>query len=132
MSNVIRPLKENTSEKQVVGTLRQDIIDTLNLNLPSADIYMYPGAVRHIKKRHMDIFQNYFQFIPDIISDPDYAGINPTEPNSVELVKILGDNMLVAIKLDPSGYLYFSSIYQLKPRKLANRISSGRLKKISP
>lgn len=132
MSNVIIPLEENPTKEQVVGTLRQDIIDLLNLTLPSADILMFPGAIKHIKRRHLDIFDQYFQLIPDIISNPDYAGVNPSELDSVELVKVFANNMLVAIKLDPTGYLYFSSIYKITPGKLENRITSGRLKKISP
>jgi len=132
MNNPIGPLEDNPTKKQVVGTLRQDIIDLLNLKLPAADILMYPGAINHIKKGHMDIFEQYFQSIPDIISNPDYVGTNPTVPNSVELVKVFEDNMLIAVKLDPTGYLYFSSIYDITPGKLQNRLDSGRLKKISP
>lgn len=63
----------------------------------------------------------------DIISNPDYAGIHPSEPDSIELVKILNENVLVAIKLDPKGYLYLSSMYALTPSKVPKRIKNGRL-----
>ncbi|MCJ7691135.1 MAG: hypothetical protein MUO60_17725 [Clostridiaceae bacterium] len=132
MSDGIGLLEEYSNKEQLVGTLRQDIIDLLELELPPGDILMNPGAIKHIKKRHINIFNLYFQSIPDIISNPDYVGINPTEPNSVELVKVFSDNILVAVKLDPSGNLCFSSIYDIKPGKLRNRLASGRLKEILP
>lgn len=125
MSDVIGLLEEHPSKEQFVGTLRQDIIDLLKLELPAGNILINPGAIKHMK-----IFKQYFQSIPDIISNPDYVGINPTEPNSVELVKVFSDNILVAIKLDRWGNLSFSSIYDIKPGKLENRLASGRLKKI--
>lgn len=124
--DINKPLNEQTSETQIVGYLRQDIIDILCISLPSIEILMYPGAIKHMKKRPKD-FENYFQRIPEIISEPDYIGIHPKEPNSVELVKYFDNNVLVAIKLDPSGYLYLSTMFELSPSKVPKRLKSGRL-----
>ena len=70
------------------------------------------------------------QQIPTIIQSPDYIGKNPREPNSIELVKKLSDNIMVCIKLDTqNGYLYVASVYNISQGKVNNRLNSGRLKR---
>ena len=64
-----------------------------------------------------------------ILREPDNIGKNSTEPNSIELYKQLGDHLLLAIKLDPTGYLFVSSLYDLKnaPAKIQKRLASKRI-----
>lgn len=124
-------LKEITNEVQIAGVLKQEYIDLIGIDIPSTKIYIYPGAIKHIKKKHIEDFNKYFKFIPDIISNPDYVGKNPKEKDSIELIKYIDDNVLVAVKLDPSGYLYLSSMYSLTESKVPKRLKSGRIKKIN-
>lgn len=119
-----------SSQIQIVGLLDLVSIQTLlGITFPSAEVYMYPGVVKHIKKHHPGIFEQYHHLIPGMIAKPDYVGQNPKEPNSVELYKVVNDHLLMAIKLDPTGYLYLSSFYDLNngPYKVAQRLSSGRI-----
>lgn len=120
-------LSENTHEIQIVGKLRQEIIDLVGITLTAGDILMYPGAIKHIQRKRPDDFVKYFQRIPEIVSDPDYVGVHPGEPDSVEFVKILDDDILVAVKLAPEGYLFLSSMYTLTRAKVPKRLKSGRL-----
>lgn len=126
MSGTIH-LSENTNEIQVVGKLRQEIINLLGITLVAGDILMYPGAIKHIQRKRPDDFKKYFQRIPDIISEPDYVGVHPTEPDSVEFIKVINNDVLVAVKLAPEGYLFLSSMYALTPLKVPKRLKSGRL-----
>lgn len=128
----IKKLKDDTNKVQVIGILDQKYIDMANSDITSGEVQMYPGAIKHIKKNHPDNFEKYFQSIPEIIKNPDYVGQNPKEKNSIELVKVIDGEVLVAVKLDPSGYLYFSSMYLLTPSKVPKRLKSGRLKKVNP
>ena len=128
----IKKLKDDTNEVHVVGILNQKYIDMANANIPSGEVRMYPGAIKHIKKNHPDNFEQFFHNIPDIIENPDCVGKNPKEKNSIELVKIIDGEVLVAVKLDPSGYLYFSTMFLLTPSKVPKRLNSGRLKKVNP
>lgn len=69
--------------------------------------------------------------IPRIIQSPDYIGKHPKEQNSIELVKVLDQNVMVCIKLDlDENYLFVASVFEITEAKLRNRIHSGRLKKI--
>ncbi|SCI69586.1 Uncharacterised protein [uncultured Roseburia sp.] len=71
------------------------------------------------------------RFIPSIISNPDYIGVNPNEPNaSFELVKVLSENVQIGIKLDvKENYLYVATLHTITSGKLKYGIENGRLSK---
>lgn len=73
------------------------------------------------------------ELIPQIISSPDYIGINPNEKNiSFELVKRISENMQVGIKLDTKDkYLYVATLHTITDSKLKHGILNGRLKKLT-
>lgn len=114
-----------------VGQYRDDFNKLLNTNLPLCEIYQSEGLYKHILKRHPNCVQ-YIKNISDIINNPDYIGKNPKEPNSLELVKCYSDNILIAIKFDiKENHMYIATLYELSSSKLARRINSGRLKKVT-
>ena len=99
-----------------------------NQALPVGDIFQSDGLAAHVQKRHPSEISN-LALIPTVISNPDYVGTNPREPDSVELVKILANNVMVCIKLDHNnGYLYVASVYNITCSKLQQRLQSGRFK----
>lgn len=99
-----------------------------NQTLPIGDIYQSAGLATHVKKRHPSDVGN-LAHVSSVISNPDYVGRNPNEPNSIELVKVLADNVMVCVKLDAgNNYLYVASVYSITNAKLQKHIQSGRLK----
>lgn len=112
-----------------VGTYPQKFNDLLGLSLPCIDIMQSDGLEVHIRKRHAG-YEPYLSKLSEIIRQPDYIGRNPKEPHSVELVKRLDENILVAIKLDTKrDYLYVASLYPISEYKIESRLKSGRLRK---
>lgn len=100
----------------------------LNTSLPCGEIYQSHGLYKHILNRHPDCL-NYLSSIPDIIKHPDYVGVNPREPHSIELVKKYDSNILIGIKLDLNeNYLYVASLYSISDIKISRRLYGGRLK----
>lgn len=98
--------------------------------LPCGAIYQSHGLIKHIQKRHAEE-QDHVSQIPQIIQSPDYIGKHPKEHNSIELVKVLNQNVMVCIKLDlDENYLFVASVFEITEAKLQNRLNSGRLKKI--
>ena len=93
-------------------------------------IYQSEGLRKHIFKRHPDCMQ-YVNLIPQIISSPDYIGVNPNELGiSFELVKCISENVQVGIKLDAKeDYLYVATLHTITNSKLKHGIQNGRLKK---
>ncbi|MGP3788619.1 MULTISPECIES: PBECR3 domain-containing polyvalent protein [Paenibacillus] len=123
-------LNLNSHDIQVVGKL--DIVKIKSLtgvDLPSDLVQMYPGAIKHVQRNHPGIIEQYGHLIPSMIAHPDYVGQNPKEENSVELVKVIGPHLLLAIKLDPSGYIFLSTFFELDngAYKVQKRLKSGRL-----
>ena len=98
--------------------------------LPCGPIYQSSGLATHVQNHHPDSGTSLLSHIPTIISSPDYIGKHPREADSIELVKNIGDNVLVCIKLDSkNNYLYVASVYEISQSKLNNRLNSGRLKR---
>jgi hypothetical protein len=125
----------NATTKQVIGELNLEAIKRLlGIEFPTSEVYMYPGAIKHAKRQHPGVIEQYGHLIPDMISNPDYVGHNPTEPDSIELVKYINEHLLLAVKLDPSGYLFVGTFFDLKngQEKLKRRLASGRLKRYIP
>ena len=93
-------------------------------------IYKSDGLIKHIEKRHPECV-NYLSRLTEIISSPDYIGINPNETGkSFELVKIYDNNVQIGIKLDVTNdYLYVATLHTITDSKLRHGIENGRLKK---
>lgn len=94
-------------------------------------IYQSFGLEKHIRKRHPECLP-YLNLLSDIISSPDYIGVNPNEATpSFELVKVINQNIQVGIKLDiKKDYLYVATLHTITEGKLQHGIANGRLKKI--
>lgn len=104
----------------------------LPFTLKHDSIYCSVGLKKHILKRHPDCVE-YLNCLPDIITEPDYIGINPNESGtSFELVKIFDQNIQVGIKLDVKGdYLYVATLHTITSGKLRHGVENGRLKKLT-
>ena len=102
----------------------------LGIEVKDLDIYRSKGLPSHMVKRKHFKCLKYIDYIPDIILNPDYIGINPNEPDtSIELVKRYADNVMIGIKLDTDGeYLYVSTMHDVQESKIVRRLHGGRLK----
>lgn len=117
-----------------VGKYNAKFNDILGLNIEEVDIYRSKGLPTHmVKSKHFRALK-YIDYIPEIIEQPDYIGVNPNEngTESVELIKRYKDNILVGIKLDEeNGYLYVSTMHDIQEGKINRRLHSGRIKPFS-
>ena len=113
-----------------VGEYNGQYDSLLGCLLPRLDIIQSDGLEKHIYKRHPSCLK-YLRKIEEIISSPDYVGVNPKEKDSFELIKQYDDNVLVGIKIDvKNNYYYVATLHDIKKSKIDNRLYSGRLKKI--
>lgn len=128
--------KSDIHKYSKVGKVTEDIASLVNFKYPG-DVYIAPGAIKHIKKRHAGghdslskrVIENILPTIEEVISNPDYVGSHPNKiGTSIEFVKKLDENILVAVDADiNSNYIYVASLYPISESKLNNRVSSGRL-----
>lgn len=116
-----------------VGTYNLRFNEILGIAMDELTIYRSKGLPAHMIKRKHFKGLKYIDYIPDIIENPDYIGINPNEAGkSIELIKRYKDNIMIGIKLDIDGeYLYVSTLHDVQELKIARRLYSGRIKAFS-
>jgi len=117
-----------------VGDYNTKFNDILNLNIDTLEIYRSKGLPAHMLKSKHQKCLKYIDFIPDIIKEPDYIGVNPNEngTQSIELIKCYKDNIMIGIKLDSdNNYLYVSTMHDVQQKKIDRRLYSGRIKKFT-
>lgn len=121
------------SELLRVGKYNLRFNEILGLDINELDIYRSKGLSAHmLKRRHFKCLK-YIDYIPEIIENPDYIGVNPNEQvTSIELVKRYDDNVMIGIKLDTDGnYLYVFTMHDIQESKISRRLYSGRLREFS-
>ncbi len=92
-------------------------------------IYRSKGLLAHLLKRKHYKAAKYIDFIPDILSNPDYAGVNEGQ---IEMIKCFKNNIFLSIKLDVSKNIYYvATLFDVNQAKVDSYCKSGRLKKIN-
>ena len=118
--------------QNTLGLLSEQVIRLLGLHADAGTpIYMGESNVQHMLQRHPADYQKYGDRIPDILSDPDYVGMNPSD-GSIEYVKeflIEGEYVKVAVRISGTGKYYARSLYVLNPNRVRNFITKGTLKR---
>ena len=102
----------------------------MGIEIDELNIYRSKGLPAHmVKRKHFNCLK-YIDYIPEIIQNPDYIGINPNEDGkSIEIIKRYKDNVMIGIKLDTDGeYLYVSTVHDVQKSKIKRRLHSGRIK----
>ncbi|KYH34257.1 hypothetical protein CLTEP_18320 [Clostridium tepidiprofundi DSM 19306] len=130
--------KVDLSRYHKVGIVTEELAKKADFDFTGV-VYAAPGLIKHIKRRHErgkdaldhDIINNILSVIENIISSPDYIGKHPKKVGtSIEFVKKMGENLLVAVDVDLSNkYIYVSSLYPISEGKIKNRVNSGRFVK---
>jgi hypothetical protein len=111
-----------------VADIPEFLISFLGLQQKQIKIYRSKGLLAHLLKRRHYKAAKYLDFIPEIISSPDYAGFSDGQ---IELVKIFKDNIFLSIKLDETKDLYYvATLFDVSESKIEAYCKSGRLKKL--
>jgi hypothetical protein len=117
-----------------VGEISEAVINTLGLSvLPGTPVYIGQSNITHMLQKHVAEYVKYGSYIHDIVSFPDYVGLNPGD-GSVEFVKefpVNNDFVKVAVRVSKSGIFFARSIYILNPNRVNNFIASGTLKALT-
>lgn len=115
-----------------VGKLSQRVIDLLGLTLSEGrSILLGESNIAHMVSRHPEDYALYGEYIPLILSMPDYVALN-TKDESIEYVKeVQMDDIYVkvAVRVSARGQLFARSVYRLNTNRAKNFIEKGTLKK---
>ena len=70
--------------------------ELLSIDIEELDIFRSKGL-------HFNCLK-YIDYLPEIIGNPDYVGVNPNENDkSIEFIKKYSKNVLVGVKLEKDG-----------------------------
>lgn len=115
-----------------VGKLSQRVIELLGLTLSEGrSILLGESNIAHMVGRHPEDYALYGEYIPLILSMPDYVALN-TKDESIEYVKeVQMDDVYVkvAVRVSARGQLFARSVYRLNTNRAKNFIEKGTLKK---
>ena len=114
-----------------VATLKKEFLSKIGFKPceNDIDIYRSKGLLSHLLKRKHYTAAKYLDFIPEILTAPDYAGTNNGQ---IEFVKIFKDNIFVSVKLDIAKNTYYiATLFDIKISKIESYCKSGRLIKLS-
>lgn len=115
-----------------VGKLSQRVIELLGLTLSEGrSILLGESNIAHMVSRHPEDYALYGEYIPLILSMPDYVALN-TKDESIEYVKeVQMDDVYVkvAVGVSERGQLFARSVYRLNTNRAKNFIEKGTLKK---
>ena len=111
-----------------VANLSKELLSKIGLESDEIKIYRSKGLLAHLLKRKHYKAAKYLDFIPEIIENPDYAGVYE---NQIELIKCFRDNIFLSIKLDSAKNQYYvATLFDVSLAKIEVYCKSGRLKKI--
>lgn len=123
------------SKVDKIGKFSKKIIDLLNLNIPeNTEIYIGNQNREHMEKKHShDYYYYYHHLLPNIISNPDYVGIEPKN-NSIEYIKEVSIDpsviIKIAIRVSSNGKYFVRTMYNISDHKIQSALNKGYLFKV--
>ena len=115
-----------------VGVLCQHVIDLLGLTMKEGQsILLGESNIAHMVSNHPADYALYGEYIPLILSAPDYVALNAKD-SSIEYVKEVQVNSIyvkVAVRVSARGQLFARAVYRLNTNRVLNFIEKGTLKR---
>lgn len=117
-----------------IGKFSKKIIDLLNLDIPeNTEIYIGNQNREHMEKKHSHDYYYYHHLLPNIISNPDYVGIEPKN-NSIEYIKEVSIDpsviIKIAIQVSSNGKYFVRTMYNISDHKIQSALNKGYLFKV--
>ena len=117
-----------------IGKFSKKIIDLLNLDIPeNTEIYIGNQNREHMEKKHSHDYYYYHHLLPNIISNPDYVGIEPKN-NSIEYIKEVSIDpsviIKIAIRVSSNGKYFVRTMYNISDHKIQRALNKGYLFKV--
>lgn len=118
---------------QKLGVVGKDIVNKFNLTIsPDTPIFIGLNNRIHMENKHGEIYRQYSDCMSDVISSPDYVGINPHD-NSLEYYKDYDGNIIhikLAARPTKKGVFFARSMYDVNDVSLQSYLSKGRIKSV--
>jgi hypothetical protein len=117
-----------------IAFITSDVVSALALQCQAGTpIYLGESNIAHMQQRHPSDYDKYAPFIHDILTNPEYVGLNPKD-GSIEYVRefeIQHEFVKVAVRVSLSGRYFARSLYTLNPNRVHNFLRKGTLKNLT-
>ena len=121
---------------KIIGELSDDLLKFLSDKKPefvrqikNKRVFMWSERLEHIEKHKdnfndVETFNKYVEMIPEIIKNPDIIGVREKD-SSIQFIKEMDDNVLVAVRLNTKGNLSFRTMYPITDSQKETYIRKG-------
>ena len=122
-------------DAEKVGEISEEVKTALGLEFAvGTPIYIGPTNIEHMEREHPVEFECFFECLPQIISAPDYVGLNPKD-GSIEYIKTFstcaGKHLKLAVRISKDNFLFARSLYEIFERTVRYRAEKGTLKPLT-
>lgn len=118
-------------DKRLIGILKPEIV--IRFGLQNSIVYIGEQNIEHIRRKHLNDYNLFYDKLSEIINTPDYVGKHPHN-NSIELVKefIIQEKhyVKVAVRITSNGILFARTLYTLNESKFLRKLSNNHYEKI--
>ena len=122
------------SQIQMVGVVSAAVIEALGEGehrfRAGDEIYIGDSNIEHMKRRHPSVYLKYQDKLPQILTMPDYVGINKDD-GSLEYVKMFSEHVKLAVRVAGDEKLYVRTMYTILKSRTEYFMKSGRLKPLT-
>ena len=116
---------------RLIGILKPEIVNKFGLQ--NDIVYVGQQNIEHIKRKHVDDYNLFFDKLSEIIINPDYVGRHPHN-NSIELVKefLIQEKhyVKVAVRVSKNGILFVRTLYTLNDSKFLRKLKNNHYEKV--
>ena len=116
---------------RLIGILKPEIVNKFGLQ--NDIVYVGQQNIEHIKRKHVDDYNLFFDKLSEIIINPDYVGRHPHN-NSIELVKefLIQEKhyVKVAVRVSKNGILFVRTLYTLNDSKFLRKLNTYHYEKV--
>lgn len=117
-----------------IGEINLNIINALELlTSEGTGLFIGEANINHMKAKHPQDYEKYFDKLELILEKPDYVGKNPKD-GSLEYVKTFiekEEHVKVAVRVSKNDTHFVRSLYVLNSNRVNNFIQKGTLIKIN-
>lgn len=74
-----------------IGKIDKNIYSCVTEDIQNDEVIITDERIAHIKERHPNDYEKYFEYMQEMISDPDYI-LEANRPNTAFVLKHINDN----------------------------------------
>lgn len=71
---------------RLVGRIDREVYKCITEDIITEDVIITDERIEHIKERHPNDYERYFEYLKEIVENPDYI-VETTKPNTALILK---------------------------------------------